>query len=104
MQQSAVRLVAVVAAAILLVAGGFTLAELRSMDARLGSVASRLDALEQMNRKLSVTNQLLLSTNARLETMIAASASANRKLGAMQIDLATMSHKLSGSFLFRGVK
>jgi hypothetical protein len=39
-----------------------------------------------------------------LSKMSVASNSANEKPGHMQTDLAVMSHKLAGSFLFRGVK
>jgi hypothetical protein len=57
-----------------------------------------------MDQKLSVTNKLLLQTNTSLAKMLVESVNANDKLGHMQTDLAVMSHKLAGSFLFRGVK
>ena len=68
------------------------------------SVSLAVDALDQMDRKLAETNRLLVETNGDLRTMRAASLAANKQLGAMSADLATMSHKISGSFLFRGVK
>ena len=104
MQRAAILLAALVAGITLLLAGVYTLVELRAMDKQLQSVSARLVALEQMNDKLSETNRLLQTTNVSLRSMIAASTSANKKLGAMRADLATMSHKISGSFLFRGVK
>ena len=103
MQRAAILLAALVAGITLLLAGVYTLVELRAMDKQLQSVSARLVALEQMNDKLSETNRLLQTTNVSLRSMIAASTSANKKL-AMRADLATMSHKISGSFLFRGVK
>ncbi len=87
-----------------IVAGIFVSAQLRSMSANLDRMAVRVNALESMDRKLGVTNELLLTTNASLTKMSVESVSANDKLGHMQTDLAVMSHKLAGSFLFRGVK
>lgn len=57
-----------------------------------------------MNGKLSKTNDLLLRTNASLDTMVAESKAADAKLARMEGDISVMSHKISGSFLFRGVK
>ena len=94
----ALLLVAAIAAAI------FVSAQLRSMSGNLDRMAVRVNALESMDRRLAVTNELLLKTNTTLAKMSMASVSANGKLGHMQTDLATMSHKISGSFLFRGVK
>ena len=74
------------------------------MSANLDRMSARMDALSSMNSKLTVTNALLKQTNASLSRMTAESTSANQKLGRMQTDLAIMSHKLAGSFLFRGVK
>lgn len=85
-------------------AGIFVSAQLRSMSANLDRMAVRVNALESMDRKLAVTNELLVKTNASLTKMSGASESANGKLGAMRTDLAIMSHKISGSFLFRSVK
>ena len=78
--------------------------QLHEMDAQLGHVAVGLRSLDRMDRKLSETNRLLLTTNASLVTMIRASDAANAQLRSMRSDLAVMSHKISGSFLFRGVK
>src|SRR5450755_2142293 len=78
--------------------------QLHSMSADLDRMSTRVEALSSMDRKLSVTNQLLLQTNASLAKMSVQSVEANRKLGSMQSDLAVMSHKIAGSFLFRGVK
>ena len=60
--------------------------------------------LATMNGKLSKTNDLLLRTNASLDTMVAESKDADAKLERMEADISAMSHKISGSFLFRGVK
>ena len=57
-----------------------------------------------MNGKLSKTNDLLLRTNASLDTMVAESKAADAKLARMEGDISVMSHKIAGSFLFRGVK
>jgi uncharacterized protein YoxC len=87
-----------------IIAGIFVSAQLRSMSSNLDRMAVRVNALESMDRKLGVTNELLVKTNASLSKMSVASETANGKLGHMQSDLAVMSHKISGSFLFRGVK
>ena len=104
MQRSAVLIAAIAGAIVVILAGIDMLRELHSMDAGLHNLSARLDALEQMNEKLSETNRLLQTTNANLRTMVSASSAADKKLGAMRADLAVMSHKISGSFLFRGVK
>jgi len=94
--------------AVLLVAGAvagiFVSAQLRSMSANLDRMAVRVNALESMDRKLGITNELLLKTNNTLSKMSIASVTANDTLGHMRTDLAIMSRKISGSFLFRGVK
>lgn len=104
MQRSTILVAAIAAAFALLFAGVYALSVLHSMGVQLGRVSARLDTLQQMNEKLGQTNRLLMSTNASLRTMVGTSTIANGKLGSMQADLAVMSHKLSGSFLFRGVK
>jgi hypothetical protein len=78
--------------------------QLRSMSSELGRMSVRVETLGSMDRKLSVTNELLLKTNASLRKMLAQSIEANQNLGRMKSDLSIMSHKLAGSFLFRGVK
>ena len=60
--------------------------------------------LSAMNGKLSKTNALLLRTNASLDTMVAQAQSADGRLARMEGDISVMSHKIAGSFLFRGVK
>jgi TolA-binding protein len=60
--------------------------------------------LSAMNGKLSKTNDLLLRTNASLDTMVGESKAADARLAVMQGDISVMSHKIAGSFLFRGVK
>ena len=60
--------------------------------------------LATMNGKLSKTNELLLRTNASLDTMVGESKAADAKLARMEADISVMSHKISDSFLFRGVK
>jgi len=87
-----------------IVAGVFVSAQLRSMSSNLDRMSARMDTLTSMDNKLSETNTLLKQTNASLSKMLVESVSANGKLGHMQTDLAIMSHKLAGSFLFRGVK
>src|SRR5690348_8133321 len=69
------------------------------------STLQRVDRqLAAMNGKLSTTNALLLKTNSSLTTMVAESKAADAKLTRMEGDISVMSHKLAGSFLFRGVK
>jgi uncharacterized protein YoxC len=104
MKRSTIVIAAIAAACALLFAAIYALRVLHSMDVELGRVSARLDSLTQVNDKLGQTNHLLQTTNASLLTMIGASTTANKKLGAMQADLSVMSHKISGSFLFRGVK
>jgi len=104
MQRSTILIAAIAAACALVFAAVYALSVLHSMDVELGRVSARLDSLTQVNDKLGQTNRLLQTTNASLLTMIEASTTANKKLGAMQADLSVMSHKISGSFLFRGVK
>jgi len=60
--------------------------------------------LSAMNGKLSRTNELLLRMNTSLDTMVAESKAADAKLARMEGDISVMSHKIAGSFLFRGVK
>ena len=60
--------------------------------------------LSSMNGKLSRTNSLLLRTNSSLDKMVAEAQSADERLARMEGDISVMSHKISGSFLFRGVK
>lgn len=74
------------------------------MDAVAGNIKQVSKEMSAMNGKLSKTNGLLLRTNASLGTMIAQARTSDAKLARMQDDLSVMSHKISGSFLFRGVK
>ena len=69
------------------------------------SAIHRVDRqLSAMNGKLSETNALLLKTNNSLNTMVAQARMSDAKLEKMKGDISVMSHKISGSFLFRGVK
>lgn len=103
-------------------------AQLDAMSADLARVSTSLDSLKvmnqkldmlngmsvtlrQMNGKLSITNHSLDAANRQLSGMAAESHTADgslqgmqRTLSGMQSDIRVMSHKLSGSFLFRSVK
>jgi hypothetical protein len=92
------------AAALLVVVVFFVGMQLRSMSSDLSRMSVRVETLASMDRKLSTTNELLMQTNASLTKMLAQSVEANQNLGRMKSDLSVMSHKLAGSFLFRGVK
>jgi hypothetical protein len=95
-----------------------TTSDLRQMSSDLDSVSSNLkqmavqltllqrvdSRLAATNAKLSTTNSLLISTNRKLDGMLAESRAADAKLARMGGDIALMSHKIAGSFLFRGVK
>jgi hypothetical protein len=97
---------------------GVMSSELQSMSTDLDSVSTnlkrmsaqlellqRVDArLAETNAKLSKTNSLLGETNGSLDRMLAASRAADAKLARMEGDISIMSHKIAGSFLFRGVK
>lgn len=104
MNNTTIRYLAGLVCALVLIAGTFVALQLHSMSANLDHMSARMEALTQMDEKLSVTNKLLTQTNSSLSKMLTASVTANEKLGHMRADLATMSHKISGSFLFRGVK
>jgi len=107
------------------VAGTVAFRELASMSRNLDDTTAKMDVvatniervskqmqtlqsvdrqLSAMNGKLSRTNVLLLRTNTSLDTMVAESKSADAKLARMEGDISVMSHKIAGSFLFRGVK
>jgi hypothetical protein len=92
------------AAALCIIAVIFVGFQLHSMSSDLSRMSVRVEALSSMDRKLSVTNVLLLQTNTSLTKMLAQSIDANQNLVHMKFDLSVMSHKLAGSFLFRGVK
>ena len=102
-QTSISALIAIACAIVLAaaVAGVVAFRELATVTANLEQVDRQLSV---MNGKLSVTNALLLKTNASLGTMVAQARSSDAKLARMESDLSVMSHKISGSFLFRGVK
>lgn len=79
-------------------------ANLKQMSVQL-ELLHRVDSrLSETNSKLSTTNVLLTDTNGSLGRMLAESRSANSKLARMEGEMAVMSHKIAGSFLFRGVK
>jgi uncharacterized protein YoxC len=104
MNKTTIKYLAGLVCALVLIAGIFVASQLHSMSANLDRMSARMDSLTRMDEKLTITNKLLTQTNASLSKMLAESVSANDKLGHMRADLATMSHKISGSFLFRGVK
>jgi hypothetical protein len=60
--------------------------------------------LRRRRRACGNAAPFLLQTNASVTKMLAQSIEANQNLGRMKSDLSIMSHKLAGSFLFRGVK
>ncbi|MEA2688852.1 MAG: hypothetical protein QOD51_1459 [Candidatus Eremiobacteraeota bacterium] len=95
---------------------------LERVDGRLVAVQG---ALGRTNRTLDATNTQLAATNARLDAALVRLRTTDarlgdmdrslrgmsgemrlldRDLGSMRGDIHTMAHKLSGSFLFRGVK
>ena len=107
------------------IAGAIAFHELASMSRNLDETTAKMDVvatniervskemqtldrvdrqLSAMNGKLSKTNDLLVRTNTSLDTMVAESKAADAKLTRMEADISVMSHKISGSFLFRGVK
>ncbi len=121
-----------IAGAVALIIAGLialhVIAQLDAMSLNLAHVSSRLEtlqtmnqkldrldamslALRQMNNKLSVTNASLTLANQKLSSMAADSKTAGtsldlmrRTLSGMGNDISVMSHKISGSFLFRSVK
>jgi uncharacterized membrane protein len=115
-------LVALLGAAVLALT---VLGALRSMSATLSDVSAKMAHLESMDTKLTETNRALATTNFHLARtdrqsirageqlasmertmgrMAALTASMRTELRAMGGDIHLMSHKISGSFLFRGVK
>lgn len=126
--QTALSVLVAVACAVVItavVAGIVTFRELASVSANLDRMSANMDVvaanikdvskemgalqrvdrqLSAMNGKLSQTNGLLLKTNASLDTMVGQARSSDAKLARMEDDISVMSHKISGSFLFRGVK
>ena len=125
MRTNTITAAIVSAACVLIVAAGIVAfwwigklaGDIARMSADLGGVSTslqqvstqlqelhRVDArLSQMNGKLSQTNRLLGQTNANLTIMVAESKTATSRLDQMDGDIAIMSRKISGSFLFRGV-
>jgi len=88
-----------------------TTAKMEVVATNIARVSKQMETLDRvdrqlsaMNGKLSKTNALLLRTNSSLDTMVAESQEANVRLARMEGDISVMSHKLAGSFLFRGVK
>jgi hypothetical protein len=104
MSNASARCWIAVIAALFVLAIIFVAVQLHSMSSDLSQMSVRVETLASMDRKLSVTNELLLQTNASLTKMLAQSVDANQNLIRMKSDLSVMSHKLAGSFLFRGVK
>lgn len=80
------------------------LAPLEAMSTNLTTMQSELRAmrrsLRNTNSALGETNALLMQTNAKL----AVTEADIRALGSIRSDIHLMAHKISGSFLFRGVK
>jgi uncharacterized protein HemX len=108
-----------------LAGGGYALLQLRAMSSDMRSMSADLDSvsanlkhmsvqlvllqrvdsrLAESNARLSQTNSLLGNTNSSLDRMLVASRAADAKLARMESDIKVMSHKIAGSFLFRGVK
>lgn len=83
------------------------IADIKRVDARLQTLSVVSRQLEETNRSLRLTNLLLAETNAKLD---ATNSKLNRTnadiktLTTIRSDIHEMAHKLSGSFLFRGVK
>ena len=111
--------------------GVYAVGQLQSMAANLQRVESRLSALQAVDRKLDglqeisaalgtmrrqlrETNTSLVKTNGLLVTTNSKLAATNSKLNATEGDVRSlssirgdiheMSRKISGSFLFRGVR
>ncbi len=114
--------VALVGAAVLAV---YALGALRSMATTLTDVSAQMSHLESMDAKLTQTNRSLELTNLHLARMDRQAALAGVQLASMErtmsgltgltagmsaelhamgSDIHVMSHKISGSFLFRSVK
>jgi predicted PurR-regulated permease PerM len=88
-----------------------SLGTLKTMNRKLDMLNGVSVTLHQMNDKLSVTNTYLALATQRLSSMANDSKTAGSSLvgmrstlAHMQADIHTMSHKISGSFLFRSIK
>jgi hypothetical protein len=84
---------------------------LQGMNRKLDTLSEMSVTLRKMNGKLLATNQALTVANAQLSSMRRDSGKAgvsldrmNNVLNAMRADIHVMSHKITGSFLFRSVK
>lgn len=125
MRPNALMVVVVLVSVLAFAAAGYALrllvittSDLKQMSSDLDSVSSNLkhmsvelsllqrvdSRLSETNTKLSTTNSLLGSTNRKLDGMLVESRAAESKLARMEGEIALMSHKIAGSFLFRGVK
>jgi chromosome segregation ATPase len=87
------------------------LGQLNTMSSNLSSMQKRLDLtvgqLEQANALLVTTNGKLDVANNEIKDMVGTTRAMSYQLqsvGAMRADMDELTHKLSGSFLFRGVK
>jgi methyl-accepting chemotaxis protein len=97
------------------------LAVLEAMNGKLGQLNTMSNNLDSMRQRLDLTigqlrqaNDLLVTTNGKLDvangsmkTMVGTMRGMSRQLQSvadMRADIHDMDHKLSGSFLFRGVK
>lgn len=84
---------------------------LHTMNGKLDRLDGMAATLRRMDAKLSVTNGSLVIANRQLGIMRSEAIASGRALTRMQAalagmrgDIRTMSHKISGSFLFRGVR
>jgi len=84
---------------------------LHGMNAKLDRLDGMARTLQRMDAKLSVTNSSLVVANRQLGVMQSEAVASGQALQQMRTalvgmrgDIRTMSHKISGSFLFRGVR
>jgi methyl-accepting chemotaxis protein len=87
------------------------LGQLNTMSSNLASMQARLDLtvgqLKHANDLLVTTNGKLDVANNEIKDMVGTTRAMSHQLqsiGAMRADMDELTHKLSGSFLFRGVK
>lgn len=110
-----VLLFVVIAAAIyILVQLQIMIGDLKRVDSRLQTLSVMSRQFEDTNRSLTLTNALLAETNAKIDATNKKLNATNdslrgthadlKALAGIRGDIHEMAHKLSGSFLFRGVK
>lgn len=110
----AIKLVFVAAALYALIQLQIMVGDIERLDARLQTLSVMSRQFDETNRSLRLTNNLLAETNAKLEATNNKLNSTNaslrqtrsdiKALSSIRGDIHEMAHKLSGSFLFRGVK